>query len=232
VSPAAFYAALRTTDARPTTSQPAPGKFLAAFEAAAAKGVARILCITCGANLSGTHTSARLAAQLCAVPVDLVDSRTISGGLGLIVLAAARARREGASHEDALALARSLAGRVRSTWSSDSARLMQAGGRFVDGVPEGFPVLALESEIRVLGGADSTQEAIRLQAEVITAGTAATPCRVTVGHGDAPDLADALEAALLGQPGVLGIDRYVVGPVVGAHAGPGNVGASYLAPAP
>jgi len=82
--------------------------------------------------------------------------------------------------------------------------------------------------MRVLGAARSTDEAIDLQAQAIRASAAQTPTRVTVGHGDVPKLADALAAALDGAPGVLGIDRYVVGPVVGAHAGAGNVGASWF----
>jgi DegV family protein with EDD domain len=234
VVPAEFYRRLREGDVRPTTSQPAPGELLAQFEAAAAQGAERILCITCGTNLSGTHGSATIAAGLCTVPVDLVDSRTISGGLGLIVLATARARAAGAGHDEALALARSLSGRTWSTWCSDTARLMHAGGRLAGSVPDGdgVPVLALEDEVRVLGHAHTAPEAIELQARVVLAATAITPCHVSVGHGDVPDLADALEQALTGGPGVLGVDRYVVGPAVGAHAGPGNVGVSYLAPAP
>jgi fatty acid-binding protein DegV len=88
--------------------------------------------------------------------------------------------------------------------------------------------MALEGAMRVLGSARSTEEAIDLQAQAVRAAAAASPTRVTVGHGDVPELADALAAALDGAPGILGVDRYVVGPVVGAHAGAGNVGASWF----
>ena len=223
--PAEFYRRLREQGVTPTTSQPSPGEFLQAFTAA---GADRVLCLTCTASLSGTHSSAVLAAGMSPVPVDVVDSGTISGGLCLVVGEVGRAIAAGASHDDAVALARSLAGRIASTWTSDSTALLQAGGRLADDVPDGVPVLALEGTVRVLGAARSVDEAIDLQAQAIRAAAAASPTRVTVGHGDVPELADALEAVLTGAPGVLGVDRYVVGPVVGAHAGAGNVGASYL----
>ena len=223
--PAEFYRRLREQGLTPTTSQPSPGEFLQAFTAA---GAERVLCLTCTASLSGTHSSAVLAAGMSPVPVDVVDSGTISGGLCLVAGEVGRALKAGASPEDAVALARALAGRVASTWTSDTTALLQAGGRLADDVPDGVPVLALEGTVRVLGAARSVDEAIDIQALAIRAAAAANPTRVTVGHGDVPDLADALEAALTGAPGILGIDRYVVGPVVGAHAGAGNVGASFL----
>lgn len=233
VEPRAFYARLRDAGGQPTTSQPAPGDFLAAFDAAAAAGAERVLCITCSSALSGTYQSATVAAGLASVPVDVVDSGTMSGGLLLTISTVGRALSGGATYDEALALARSMAGRVWSTWSSDTTALLAAGGRLADDVPDGVPILALEGGgMRVLGAARTVEESVRLQAETILASAAAYPTRVAVGHGDVPELADALEQALLGQPGIEGVDRYVVGPVVGAHAGPGNFGASYLVPPP
>jgi DegV family protein with EDD domain len=233
VDRAEFYRWLRESGEKPTTSQPSPGAFAAAFTAAAADGAEEILCITCASALSGTHQSASVAAGLSPVPVRVVDSGTISGGLLLVVSTVARAVRDGASADDAAGLAESMSGRVWSTFATDSLRLLQAGGRLSDDGPEveGVPVLAMEGTVRSLGAARSVEDAVRWQAEVILAATAQQPSRVTVGHGDVAPLADALAAAIDGGPGVLGVDRYVVGPVVGAHAGAGNFGASYLAPA-
>ncbi len=225
LDPAEFYRRLRA-GATPTTSQPAPGEFLQAYDAA---GAERVLCVTAAAALSGSHQSALLAAGMTDLPVDVVDSGTIGGGLCLVVLETARGLAAGASHDEALALARSLGGRVASTWSSDTTALLAAGGRLPDDVPEGIAVFALDGgQVRVLGAARSVEESIDFQVDVIRAAAAQSPTRVTVGHGDAAELADALVVALSGVDGVLGIDRYVTGPVVAAHAGTGNVGASYL----
>lgn len=229
VDPASFYARLRDGET-PATSQPSPGEFLLSFEAAAASGAEHVVCVTCTSTMSGTHQAATVAAGMSPVPVDVVDSGTISGGLALLVGEVARAAAEGVSYEEVLALATSLSTRVRSTWSSDTTALLAAGGRFSEAVPDGVPVMAMEGEVRVLGAARTAEEAVSLQAAVVLASAATSPTRVTVGTGGADDLADALAAALEGQPGVLGVDRYVVGPVVGAHTGPGSVGANYLGP--
>ena len=228
VEPAEFYRRLREQGGPPSTSQPSPGEFLRAFTAAAEAGADRVLCVTCTATMSGTYSSATLAAGMAPVPVDVVDSGTISGGLALVVSTLGRALRDGTAYDEVLAEARSMAGRVRSTWSSGSSALLAAGGRLTDDVPDGIPVLAFDGTVRTLGAARSVEESVALQAEVVRAAAATCPTRVSVGHGDVPEPADLLAAALAGAPGVLGIDRYVVGPVVGAHTGPGSFGANYL----
>ena len=125
VDPAAFYARLRDGGTA-GTSQPAPGAFLQAFDAVDAD---RVLCLTATATMSGTHQSAVLAATMTDRPVDVVDSGTISGGLCLLVLEVARALTAGAAHDEVLALARALAGRVCSIWSAETTALLAAGGR-------------------------------------------------------------------------------------------------------
>ena len=230
VEPREFYRRLRESDVRPTTSQPSPGEFLAAFVAAAEDGAERILCLTCSAALSGTHSSATLAAGMSPVPVDVVDSGTMSGGLTLVVTSVGRALAGGLAYDDALLLARSLAGRVWSTWSSDTTELLRAGGRLTGAVcREGVAVLALEGgEVLRLGAARTAEESVALQADRIARSAAGHPTWVSVGHGDVPELAELLAAAVTGRPGVLGVVRYVIGPVTGAHTGAGTFGANYL----
>ena len=232
--PAEFYALLAEASARgvrPTTSQPPPGSFLAAFTAAAAAGHDRVLCLTAAATMSGTHRSATLAAGMSDVAVDVVDSGTVSGGLALVVAEVLAALAGGSTHAQCLDLARSLGSRIASTFVSDSLPLFAAGGRYLPtGTEAGVPVLAVEGAVRTLGHARDVAEALALQVEVVRAAAAAHPTPVAVGHGNVPDLADALADAVAGVPGVTRVDRYVVGPVIGAHVGAGNVGLSYLRP--
>ena len=231
---AEFYALLADASARgirPTTSQPPPGAFLTAFAAAAADGHDRVLCLTAAATMSGTHRSATLAAGMSEVEVDVVDSGTVSGGLALVVAEVLACLAAGHTHAQCLGLARSLGARVVSTFVSDSLPLFAAGGRYhPTGAEAGVPVLAVEGAVRTLGHARDVAEALSLQVEVVRAAAATHPTPVAVGHGDVPDLADALAEAVTGLPGVTRVDRYVVGPVIGAHVGAGNVGLSYLRP--
>lgn len=79
--------------------------------------------------------------------------------------------------------------------------------------------------------ATSIDDALARMAHHIHTIAATQPIRVGVGDADRPDLGDQLAAALAGHPGIVEITRYEVGPSVGAHTGPGTLGAVW-APAP
>lgn len=85
-----FYKRLPTDPAIPTSSQPTAAQFQAAFEEAIAQGADEIICLTVSSVLSGTFNSAKMAAEMCRVPVHLVDSRAVSMHLGWQVIEAAR----------------------------------------------------------------------------------------------------------------------------------------------
>ncbi|KGM13141.1 hypothetical protein N869_16045, partial [Cellulomonas bogoriensis 69B4 = DSM 16987] len=95
LSPAQLVSALRR-GATVTTSQPGPETFARAYARVAARGAREIVSVHISADLSGTVTSAELAAQTAGVPVHVVDSRTVGMGLGLAVAAAAQHRDDGA----------------------------------------------------------------------------------------------------------------------------------------
>ena len=92
LGPAEFYARLRTAAALPTTSQPTPQDFLAAYEELA--GYERIYSLHIASRLSGTFGSARIAAQeLGGERVRLVDTETASAAISMLGLAIQRAGR-------------------------------------------------------------------------------------------------------------------------------------------
>ena len=82
----------------PRPQRPAPGKFEAAFRRQAAAGADAVVCINLSSGLSATMQSARNAATAVAgdLPVHVVDSRSITSGLGTQVLLAAEAAAGGA----------------------------------------------------------------------------------------------------------------------------------------
>ncbi|WP_188037475.1 DegV family protein, partial [Actinotalea sp. JY-7885] len=90
LSPAGLLDALRS-GARVTTSQPGAEAFARAYQRAVARGAREIVSVHLSGDLSGTVGAAGLAAGEAAVPVRVVDSRTVGMGLGLAVLAAAAA---------------------------------------------------------------------------------------------------------------------------------------------
>src|SRR4051812_42886308 len=92
-----------TAGGRPTTSQPAPAAFLAAFEACPPGD---ICAVHLSGALSGTVGAAAAAGERSGRTVEVVDSRQIGMGLGFAAVAAAAAARSGAALPEVCAAAR------------------------------------------------------------------------------------------------------------------------------
>jgi DegV family protein with EDD domain len=93
----------------PTTSAPTPGQFAEAYQAAFDAEATSVLCFCVSAEISGTYNAAITARELLPDrDITVVDSRTLSMGQGFMVLAAAEAIQQGASKEQAIAIAESL----------------------------------------------------------------------------------------------------------------------------
>jgi fatty acid-binding protein DegV len=114
--------------------------------------------------------------------------------------------------------------------------LVERSGRLATGQEtnvEGVPVMALTPEgVKVLTSATSLDEAVETMTGHIEAAAAASEgrgLRVGIGHGAAPQIAAALRERVQAIAGVNQIIDYVVGPAVGAHVGPGNAGAVFIA---
>jgi DegV family protein with EDD domain len=110
-----FYARL-SEGARATTSQPSPGEFLEAYARLEAGGATEVLSIHVDARVSGTLASAAVAAREAPLPVTVVDTRTVSFGIGVCVRAAAEVIASGASVRDAAAIVCRLGARLRNAF--------------------------------------------------------------------------------------------------------------------
>jgi fatty acid-binding protein DegV len=205
--------------AKALTSQPSPGAFADAYERLAGRGARHILSIHLDGRVSGTTTAAELASRSAPVPVRVLDTGTASFGVGACVRAAAEALDRGAPAAEAGVVAKRLGRRMRNAFVAPAA----PGGR-VAGDP-GWSVLSLEGGVtRILAACDAVSEALAFM--VALAADAAAPVRVAVGHaGSVVEAeADALANRLARYPSVLGVERYRVGPAVGAHTGPRSFG--------
>ena len=105
-----FWARCAASRVLPETSAPSPGAFQEAFLAAAADGYDGVLCISLSSEVSATYQAAVAAAKAVSdqIPVRTIDSRSLTMGLGLIVLDAADAGRRPAPRS--------------TSWSSGSRR--------------------------------------------------------------------------------------------------------------
>ena len=99
-----FYERLPDCDPAPTTALPGPQSFLDVYQGLAGGGAAGILSIHVSGTLSGVANAARLAAQeMSAIPVTVLDSGTLSLGLGFLVSTAVLAAAQGRTMEEILA---------------------------------------------------------------------------------------------------------------------------------
>ncbi|MGH9155557.1 MAG: DegV family protein [Acidimicrobiales bacterium] len=224
-----FYARFDDRTPAVSTSQPSPGRFSSAYRAMADRGVDEILSIHIGSSISGTVNSARLASEASPVPVRIVDTGTASFAITCCLWEAAEALARGATLEEAAGEAErvsALAGNVFVVRALDIAR---SGGRLAEGASaEGVPVLSLAGgAMQTLADVTSFDEAAETMAGVVRA--SGTGLRVGIGVADAAAaaLGQSVEDRLSNVAEVRELVRYRCGPSVGAHTGPGTVGAMY-----
>lgn len=225
-----FYAAF--ADRRPavTTAAPSPARFAEAYGRLAARGASAILSVHIGSDISATLNAARLGAAEAGVPVRLIDTGSASFIVGFAALAAAEAIAGDAGLDEAASAAEGVARRCGNVFTVRCLDLARAGGRLAatETPAVDTPVLSLrDGRMTTVGSAATADDAERLMTgEVLAAGRR---LRVGVGASDASSmpLARALAARLQGAPEVHDLVWYRIGPSVGAHTGPGTVGAVY-----
>ena len=228
----------RFRSGRPTvsTSQPSPGLFARAYREAAERGADEVLSVHIGSNTSGTVNSARLAAASAPVRVRVVDTGTASFGVTCCVWEAAEALAAGASLDEAATVAEAVAARLGVVFVVRALDLARAGGRLVEGAATGrgaVPILTMsDGAMEVVGEADDLDRAAEAMAARVLRG--GRNLRVGVGVADtgADPLARSVAARLAGAAEVRELVDYRVGPSVGAHTGPGTVGAVYYSTTP
>ncbi len=219
-----------------STSAPSPGDVMQVYAAAAAAGATEILSIHIGSNTSATVNAVKLAVGESPVPVEVVDTGTASFAVACCVWAAGEVLAAGGRLGPAAEAARSTASEVGNVFIVGALDLARRGGRLApdaeDPSPDdepGVPVLALaDGQIKAVGRAHDAESALDAMAEYVRAAADGRLHRVGVGHAVADDLADELEARLDPLDEVAELVRYEIGPSVGAHTGPGTVGACFF----
>jgi DegV family protein with EDD domain len=226
-----FYARFRSGRPTVSTAQPSPGRFAEAYEAAAARGASEILSVHIGSAVSGTVNSARLATKVSPVPVRIVDTGTASFAVSLCLWEAAEAAAAGATLEEAALAAERVATTVGNVFVVGALDVARAGGRLAGDVTarsSTFPVLTLAGGVmREVDRCRNLDQAAEVMAGFIRAGGPALRVGVGVSDPGTRPLVEALEHRLRMAPEVAEVVRYVIGPSVGAHTGPGTVGAMF-----
>jgi DegV family protein with EDD domain len=232
LDPDAFYARLRADEETPTTSQPTPGDFLAAYDELG--GYERILSLHIAEKLSGTIESARAAAgELGGERVRTIDSESASAAIAMLGLAIQRRLQVGTTDEEVDA----LVGRYRDSagllFTVETLEYLARGGRigraraWAGELLNIKPILSIRAgEVLPVKRVRGNRKAFLEFANAFEAGTRDEPTlRVGIAHADAPERAEALRTMVREKRAAAEIEIVTaLGPVVGAHAGPGTVG--------
>lgn len=125
-----YYKKLAACSELPTTSQPTPAEFLAAYNELIAEGAENIVSIHLSSDLSGTVKGAQMTAQMVKdAEICVIDSRTATMGLGLIVLQAAKAADNGADFAEVVRIANEAVANSDLFFLLASLDNLQKGGR-------------------------------------------------------------------------------------------------------
>lgn len=236
ISTEEFYQRLPHSNDLPKTSQPAPGQFTEHFQKVA-EGAESIVAIFVSQELSGTIQSAHLGAEAMGdFPIEIVDSRTVSLGLGLLVVAAARYVAEGHDdYQDVAAYVRKLVPRMRVMFVVDTLEYLHKGGRIggakrlVGSVLSIKPVLHLEDgKIEPLASIRTKSKAIQHMLDVVL-GEMKGKQNIHAGVIHARAESEAMHIVEQVRAAVNCKELLVneLTPVIGANVGPGIVGMGY-----
>lgn len=231
LTPSAFYAKLAASATLPETAAPSPGAFDAAFRALLDAGAEAVVCVNISSSLSATMQAARTAAGAIDGDIRVIDSRSVSWGLGSQVVAAARAAGEGAGIDDVVAMVEDMVGRTHVYCALDTLDNLKKGGR-VGGAQALLgtllsikPVIDVSSgEVEEAGKPRTRTKALRFLAERVARHGPVE--NLAVMHGGAPDVEQFLD--LLAP--ICARDRIHVGEIgatIGTHAGPRVMGATF-----
>ena len=112
-----------------TTSRPSPESFAATYADLAARGATAVVSVHLSAQISGTCAAAERAAADAALPVTVVDCRTLAMAAGFAVLSAAAAAGSGATAATVAAVAAEQARQSTTYFYVDTLEFLRRGGR-------------------------------------------------------------------------------------------------------
>ena len=231
----AFFEQLRASQKAATTSQPSIGDFVAVYEPLL-DGGQEIASIHISSGISGTFEAAGQARDRLIAEgkggdrIHLYDSRSACGGMGLCVLAASAAAASGASGEEAVARAKQAREELKMWFAIDTLEYLRRGGRiggaaaWIGSALKFKPILTLEDEItpieRVRTRTRSLERLREYARERHESGADAWVVQYIQDSEAANVLADECRKIFGCEPAFIS----EVGPVIGAHAGPGLLG--------
>ena len=234
LTPDLFWAKCKSSKTLPETAAPSPGAFQAAYERARSDGCDGVIVLTLSSLLSATHQSATLAAEAVAGVIDVrvLDTLNVSMGQGLIVIDVAELAATGASLDELVARAETLVPKAGVVAALDTLEHLIKGGRVGGAKALLGQVLSIKPLIELKDGivAEAGRQRTRAKALNAVANVSRSHAplrRLALIQGACTDVA-TLEALIADIPSEFPLIVTDIGPVVGAHGGPGIIGLTWI----
>jgi DegV family protein with EDD domain len=236
---AAFFEELRSVEQLPTTSQPSVGDFIAVYEPLLANGD-DIVSVHISGGLSGTVGSARQAAEQLerdgkgGERVHVVDSATAAGAMGLLTLAATRARDRGLGIDQVLEQVSAARESLKMWFAIDTLEFLKRSGRigaasaWLGSTLKIKPILTVESEMAPVERVRTSKRAFERMVDYARQRESSGADGWVVQHIQADDEAHALAERCREIFGHDEVFTSEIGPVLAAHTGPGLLGVGGL----
>ena len=233
LSTAEFWARCAQQSTLPETAAPAPGQFEAMYRQMHAEGATGIVVVSLSGALSATYQSAELASRSVVevIPVRVVDSRSVTLGIGSIALAASRLAADGASLDEVEAFVVDRARRTKVFGALDTLDNLKKGGRIGNAKALLASALAIKPIIEVVdgaveqGGKQRTRgKALRFLVEKVREYEGRIS-DLAVLHADCSDVDEFVEMLRPFHSGEIVVGE--IGPVIGTHAGRGTIGVAF-----
>ena len=235
LSTAEFYERIKAKNVVTETSQPTMQDCLDVYGAVAHDGYREIVVLTIATELSGTYSVATTSAHQfdrARARVEVVDSRSVAGGISLIATALARLRDRGGSFDEALALARSLAGKIAILAAADGLEQLRRSGRISNAAALFGTLLAVKPILEVADGVVSPVDRVRTRDKAVARLKDLIAARSDEGarihacvlHTNDPERARTLGEWVQERYHCVEYFLAEAGPVIGARAGQGVIG--------
>ena len=235
---AGFYRKLQATKVSPRTSQPAPPAFQEAYMKLINEGADAILSVHLSSKLSGTYQSAcngrdSLPGDIKKIPIDIVDSESVSVAMGVPIIQAAEEARQGLGLEEVKAHLLDRFSRTRILFVLDTLEYLKRGGRIggaralLGNMLNVKPILSIKNGMVVPVEQPRTRsKAYARIGQLIR--EVGKPERIFIVESDdevGRQLAQAVKDMYAAE-----IPIYKLGAVVGTYAGPAAGGIAYVTP--
>ncbi|HEX75323.1 MAG TPA: DegV family protein [Dehalococcoidia bacterium] len=242
ISHSEVYKIMRRRQSLPTTSTPSAGDFLNAYCQLSQKADS-ILCITVTSLQSEVFDTALVAREMAkeVVPdtaIEVIDSRSVSGALGFVVLETARVASQGAELAQVVKVARSMMGKVNFLAMLDTLFYLARTGRIDRAAAWAGMLLSMKpilehspsiGETMPVARPRTKTNAIERMLEIMAGRVGDSRVHVIVHHADELEAGERLKAKIGSEFSCAELYLTEFTPVMGVHAGPGLLAISFYA---